>query len=99
MWTISGTLPLSIAPQIKPYVAAVHKYVPGGALGADAAGTLLAGEMLKYISKDFGSTVTSADITHDLLAQHKSTYGGLTPPLTFPSSSNRVGLTRARGCG
>lgn len=86
----SVTLPWSLSKRMKPYVQAVQKYEPGGALGEDGGGVWVAGALFKYISSKFGSTVTSSDITKDLLSLRKVTLGGLVPPLTYPKGSTRT---------
>jgi branched-chain amino acid transport system substrate-binding protein len=85
----SVTKPWSLSSVMKPYVNAVNKYVPGGAIGEDGAGVWIGGGLLQQISKSWGAKVTSAEITRGLLALKGATVGGLSTPLTFPPGNNR----------
>ena len=87
------TPPWSLSTLLKPYVGAVTQYSPGNVvLGEEGATVWVEGQLLQEISKNFGATVTAADITKDLLALKGATVGGLTPPLTFPKGSNRASV-------
>lgn len=78
----STTAPL-ISPIMAPYLAAVRRHVPGGAIGVFGSDLWAAGKLLERIAPKLGDTVTTARIVQELQAVRNENLGGMIPPITF----------------
>lgn len=77
------TVPYMTSPLLKPYVEAVARYAPGGALGGLGASTWAQGKLLERIAPQFSEPPTREDVLRGLYSLHGETLGGLIPPITF----------------
>jgi branched-chain amino acid transport system substrate-binding protein len=88
------TVPYSTSPKMKPYLDAVSRFVPGGAVGGVGAAAWVQGKLLERIAS-FVSTEppTRQAILQGLASLERETLGGLVPPITFPDGDrDRVNL-------
>jgi branched-chain amino acid transport system substrate-binding protein len=90
----STTAPYMTSPLLRPYVEAVARYVPGGALGGLGASAWTQGRLLERIAPFLdGPAPAAADILRGLHSLRNETLGGLVPPITFTEGPHeRVNL-------
>jgi branched-chain amino acid transport system substrate-binding protein len=90
----ASTVPYSTSPKMKPYLDAVARFVPGGAIGGVGAAAWAQGKLLERIGSFLGGEPpTRASIVAGLASLDHETLGGLVPPLTFPDGDRaRVNL-------
>jgi branched-chain amino acid transport system substrate-binding protein len=80
-------------PATREFQAAIRKYIPEvlknnpDAYNANMAASWAAGKVLATAAKNLSNRPTSKEITQDLLKVKNNSFGGLTPPLTFASST------------
>jgi branched-chain amino acid transport system substrate-binding protein len=81
---IAATVPYRSSPKMRPYVDAVARYVPDGALGGYGATAWVQDKLIERLSAGFADrNPTTADYLDALYALKGETVGGLVPPITF----------------
>lgn len=88
------TVPYSTSPKMKPYLDAVSRFVPGGAVGGVGAAAWVQGKLLERIAPFLSAEPpTRQAILQGLASLERETLDGLVPPITFPDGDrNRVNL-------
>jgi branched-chain amino acid transport system substrate-binding protein len=88
-----GHMPYSISPLLKPYLEAVRRYVPKGAIGSNGSNAWAAAKLLEGVLRRIDGEPTTAKILDGLYGLQGETVGGIVPPLTFPRGPHsRVNL-------
>jgi hypothetical protein len=79
---------------MKPYLDAVSRFVPGGAVGGVGAAAWVQGKLLERIASFLsGEPPTHQAILQGLASLERETLDGLVPPITFPDGDrDRVNL-------
>ena len=86
---MAATVPYRSSPKMKPYLDAVARYVPGGALGGYGATAWVQDKLVERLSVGFADrNPTTADYLDALYALRGETIGGLVPPITFPKDAH-----------
>jgi branched-chain amino acid transport system substrate-binding protein len=81
---MAATLPYRGSPKMQPYLDAVARYVPDGALGGYGATAWVQDKLIERLSAGFAErNPTTADYLDALYALKGETIGGLVPPITF----------------
>jgi branched-chain amino acid transport system substrate-binding protein len=81
---IAATVPYRSSPKMQPYLDAVRRYVPDGALGGYGATAWVQLKLIERLSVGFGDrNPTTRDYLDALYALRGETIGGLVPPITF----------------
>jgi branched-chain amino acid transport system substrate-binding protein len=81
---IAATVPYRSSPKMQPYLDAVARYVPDGALGGYGATAWVQDKLIERLSAGFADrNPTTADYLDALYALRGETLGGLVPPITF----------------
>jgi branched-chain amino acid transport system substrate-binding protein len=81
---MAATAPYRSSPHMKPYLDAVARYVPDGALGGYGATAWVQLKLIERLSAGFADrNPTTADYLDALYALRGETIGGLVPPITF----------------
>jgi branched-chain amino acid transport system substrate-binding protein len=81
---IAATAPYRSSPRMQPYLDAVQRYVPDGALGGYGATAWVQDKLIERLSEGFGDrNPTTQDYLDALYALKGETIGGLVPPITF----------------
>ena len=81
---MAATIPYRSSPRMQPYLDAVARYVPDGALGGYGATAWVQNKLVERLSAGFGDRdPTPADYLQALYALKGETIGGLVPPITF----------------
>ncbi|HZQ77993.1 MAG TPA: ABC transporter substrate-binding protein [Acidimicrobiia bacterium] len=81
---IAATVPYRSSPKMQPYLDAVARYVPDGALGGYGATAWVQDKLIERLSAGFADrNPTTADYLEALYALKGETIGGLVPPITF----------------
>jgi branched-chain amino acid transport system substrate-binding protein len=81
---IAATVPYRSSPKMRPYLDAVARYVPDGALGGYGATAWVQDKLIERLSAGFADrNPTTADYLDALYALKGETIGGLVPPITF----------------
>ena len=88
------TVPYSTSPKMKPYLDAVSRFVPGGAVGGVGAAAWVQGKLLERIAPFLSAEpATRQAILQGLASLDRETLDGLVPPISFPDGDrNRVNL-------
>lgn len=85
--------PYSVSARMQDYVAAVHRYVPGGAIGGTGAAAWVQGKLIERVVELLPDDPTREHFLGALWSLRGETLGGRVPPLTFPQGSHlRVNL-------
>jgi branched-chain amino acid transport system substrate-binding protein len=81
---MAATLPYRGSAKMQPYLDAVARYVPDGALGGYGATAWVQDKLIERLSVGFSDrNPTTADYLDALYALKGETIGGLVPPITF----------------
>ncbi len=81
---MAATVPYRSSPKMQPYLDAVARYVPDGALGGYGATAWVQDKLIERLSAGFADrNPTTADYLDALYALRGETIGGLVPPITF----------------
>jgi branched-chain amino acid transport system substrate-binding protein len=81
---MAATVPYRSSPRMQPYLDAVARYVPDGALGGYGATAWVQDKLIERLSAGFADrNPTTADYLDALYALRGETIGGLVPPITF----------------
>jgi branched-chain amino acid transport system substrate-binding protein len=81
---IAATVPYRSSAKMQPYLDAVARYVPDGALGGYGATAWVQDKLIERLSAGFADrNPTTADYLDALYALRGETIGGLVPPITF----------------
>ena len=81
---IAATVPYRSSPKMQPYLDAVKRYVPDGALGGYGATAWVQLKLIERLSAGFADrNPTTRDYLDALYALRGETIGGLVPPITF----------------
>ena len=81
---IAATVPYRSSPKMQPYLDAVARYVPDGALGGYGATAWVQDKLIERLSAGFADrNPTTQDYLDALYALKGETIGGLVPPITF----------------
>jgi branched-chain amino acid transport system substrate-binding protein len=81
----ASTVPYSTSPKMRPYLDAVARFVPGGALGGVGAAAWTQGKLLERIAPFLaGEPPTRPSVLSGLASLDHETLGGLVPPIAFP---------------
>jgi branched-chain amino acid transport system substrate-binding protein len=81
---MAATVPYRSSPAMRPYLDAVARYVPDGALGGYGATAWVQDKLIERLSAGFADrNPTTADYLDALYALKGETIGGLVPPITF----------------
>lgn len=81
---MAATVPYRSSPKMKPYLDAVARYVPDGALGGYGSTAWVQLKLVERLSEGFGDrNPTTKDYLDALYALKGETIGGLVPPITF----------------
>jgi branched-chain amino acid transport system substrate-binding protein len=81
---MAATVPYRSSPKMQPYLDAVARYVPDGALGGYGATAWVQDKLIERLSAGFAErNPTTADYLDALYALRGETIGGLVPPITF----------------
>ncbi|HYT39633.1 MAG TPA: ABC transporter substrate-binding protein, partial [Acidimicrobiia bacterium] len=81
---MAATVPYRSSPKMRPYLDAVARYVPDGALGGYGATAWVQDKLIERLSAGFADrNPTTADYLDALYALRGETIGGLVPPITF----------------
>jgi branched-chain amino acid transport system substrate-binding protein len=81
---MAATVPYRTSPKMKPYLDAVARYVPDGALGGYGSTAWVQNKLVERLSAGFADrNPTTADYLDALYALKGETIGGLVPPITF----------------
>ena len=81
---IAATVPYRSSPKMQPYLDAVARYVPDGALGGYGATAWVQDKLIERLSAGFADrNPTTADYLAALYGLQGETIGGLVPPITF----------------
>ena len=88
------TVPYSTSPKMKPYLDAVSRFVPGGAIGGVGAAAWVQGKLVERIASFLSAEpATRQAILQGLGSLERETLDGLVPPIAFPDGDrNRVNL-------
>jgi branched-chain amino acid transport system substrate-binding protein len=88
------TVPYSTSPKMTPYLDAVSRFVPGGAVGGVGAAAWVQGKLLERIAPFLSPEQPPRQaILQGLASLERETLDGLVPPITFPDGDrNRVNL-------
>ncbi|MGH9037053.1 MAG: ABC transporter substrate-binding protein, partial [Acidimicrobiia bacterium] len=82
-------VPYTTSARMRPYLEAVARYVPGGALGEYGAANWVGGKLWERLAATFGSgPVTRGQVLDALYGLRDETLGDLVPPLTFPKGAH-----------
>jgi branched-chain amino acid transport system substrate-binding protein len=81
----ASTVPYSTSPKMKPYLDAVARFVPGGAIGGVGAAAWAQGKLLERIGTFLtGEPPNRPSIVAGFASLDHETLGGLVPPIAFP---------------
>jgi branched-chain amino acid transport system substrate-binding protein len=81
---MAATVPYRSSPKMVPYLEAVKRYVPDGALGGYGATSWVQLKLIERLSAGFADrNPTTQDYLDALYGLKGETIGGLVPPLTF----------------
>jgi branched-chain amino acid transport system substrate-binding protein len=81
---MAATVPYRSSPKMQPYLEAVKRYVPDGALGGYGATAWVQLKLVERLSDGFGEkNPTTKDYLDALYGLRGETLGGLVPPITF----------------
>lgn len=81
---MAATVPYRSSPKMQPYLEAVKRYVPDGALGGYGATAWVQLKLIERLSVGFGEkNPTTKDYLDALYGLRGETIGGLVPPITF----------------
>jgi branched-chain amino acid transport system substrate-binding protein len=81
---MAATVPYRSSPKMVPYLEAVKRYVPDGALGGYGATAWVQLKLIERLSVGFADrNPTTQDYLDALYALKGETIGGLVPPITF----------------
>lgn len=81
---MAATVPYRSSPKMVPYLEAVKRYVPDGALGGYGATAWVQLKLIERLSVGFADrNPTTQDYLDALYALRGETIGGLVPPITF----------------
>jgi branched-chain amino acid transport system substrate-binding protein len=81
---MAATIPYRSSPRMQPYLDAVRRYVPDGALGGYGATAWVQLKLIERLSAGFADrNPTTQDYLDALYALRGETVGGLVPPITF----------------
>ncbi len=72
------------SPKLVPYLEAVRRYVPGGAVEGLGASAWAQGKLLERIAAHLSDRPSREELLTGLYSLRGETLGGLVPPLTFP---------------
>lgn len=93
---MAATVPYRTSPKMKPYLDAVARYVPDGALGGYGSTAWVQLKLVERLSERFADrNPTTKDYLDALYALKGETIGGLVPPITF----NRGAHAHVNMCG
>jgi branched-chain amino acid transport system substrate-binding protein len=86
---MAATVPYRSSPKMQPYLEAVRRYVPDGALGGYGATAWVQLKLIERLSVSFGDrNPTTQDYLDALYGLKDETIGGLVPPITFNKGSH-----------
>lgn len=81
---MAATVPYRSSPKMQPYLDAVRRYVPDGALGGYGATAWVQLKLVEKLSAGFSDrNPTTKDYLDALYGLKDETVGGLVPPITF----------------
>lgn len=84
VYTAATSQPFCCSPAAKDYMDAMQRYEPDSPYGDFGAGAWLSGIMLEKALANIDGPVTRESLVEGLYALKDETFGGRTPPLTFP---------------
>lgn len=84
VYTAATSQPFCCSPAAKDYMDAMQRYEPDSPFGDFGAGAWLTGIMFEKALANIAGEVTRESLVEGLYALKDETFGGRTPPLTFP---------------
>lgn len=84
VYTAATSQPFCCSPAAKDYMDAMQRYEPDSPYGDFGAGAWLSGIMLEKALANIEGEVTRENLVEGLYSLKDETFGGRTPPITFP---------------
>lgn len=84
IYTATTSQPFCCSPAAADYMQAIQRYAPDDPFGDFGAGAWLSGIMLEKVAAGVPGPLTREALIEGLYALKDETFGGRTPPITFP---------------